>query len=160
MSGSQPLRGGVVLVDQGLAATQEECVRPSEVQGAAQRVLEAHAMLLHPLVAGGGTADGQSRQRLVGLAPGDPPQVAEELLFQEELEAAAKKDPRLKLHVRCSSKDGSLTIEQILADAGADVKGHHVYLCGPLPMTQAFESKFLALGVPQEHIHYEEFNFR
>ncbi|MBI5935013.1 MAG: ferric reductase-like transmembrane domain-containing protein [Chloroflexi bacterium] len=84
----------------------------------------------------------------------------EEVLFQEELEAAAQKNPRLKLHIRCSSKDGSLTIEQILADAGSDAKGHHVYLCGPLPMTQAFESKFLALGVPQEQIHYEEFNFR
>ena len=84
----------------------------------------------------------------------------EESLFTDEIHAAAKKNPRLKPHVRHSSKDGSLSIEHILADIGGDVKGHHVYLCGPLPMTQAFESKFLALGVPQEHIHYEEFNFR
>lgn len=84
----------------------------------------------------------------------------EEILFLDELQSAAQKNPRLKLHVRCSSKDGSLTIEHILADIGGDVKGHHVYLCGPLPMTQAFESKFLAMGVPQGRIHYEEFNFR
>jgi predicted ferric reductase len=84
----------------------------------------------------------------------------EEILFLDELQSAAQKNPRLNLHVRCSSKDGSLTIEHILADIGGDVKGHHVYLCGPLPMTQAFESKFLAMGVPQGHIHYEEFNFR
>ncbi|RJP47378.1 MAG: hypothetical protein C4583_16810 [Anaerolineaceae bacterium] len=84
----------------------------------------------------------------------------EEILFLDELESAARKNPRLKLRVRCSSRDGSLTIEHILADVGGDVKGHHVYLCGPLPMTQAFESKFLALGVPRERIHYEEFNFR
>lgn len=84
----------------------------------------------------------------------------EEALFVDEIHAVAKKNPRLKPHVRHSSKDGSLTIDHILADVGGDVKGHHVYLCGPLPMTQAFESKFLALGVPQEHIHYEEFNFR
>ena len=84
----------------------------------------------------------------------------EEVLFADELESAARKNPRLKLHVRCSSKDGSLTIEHILADAGGDVKGHHVYLCGPLPMTQAFESKFIALGMPKDHVHYEEFNFR
>ena len=31
---------------------------------------------------------------------------------------------------------------------------------GPLPMVQAFEKKFLALGVPANYIHYEEFNFR
>jgi predicted ferric reductase len=84
----------------------------------------------------------------------------EEALFVDEIESAAKKNPRLKLHVRHSAKDGSLTIEHILANAGGDVKSHHIYLCGPLPMTQAFESKFLALGVPREHIHYEEFNFR
>lgn len=84
----------------------------------------------------------------------------EEALFVDEIESAAQKNPRLKPHIRYSSKDGSLTIEHILANAGGDVKGHHVYLCGPLPMTQAFESKFLALGVPREHIHYEEFNFR
>ncbi len=84
----------------------------------------------------------------------------EEAIFVDEIEAAAKKNPRLKPHVRYSGKDGSLTIEHILADAGGNVSGNHVYLCGPLPMTQAFEGKFLALGVPKEHIHYEEFNFR
>lgn len=84
----------------------------------------------------------------------------EESIFADEILAAAKKNLRLKPHVRHSSKDGSLTIDHILADVGGDVKSHHVYLCGPLAITQAFESKFLALGVPQEHIHYEEFNFR
>jgi ferredoxin-NADP reductase len=53
-----------------------------------------------------------------------------------------------------------LTVEEILQNAGGDVKGHHVYMCGPLPMVQAFEKKLLALGVPRAHIHYEEFNFR
>jgi predicted ferric reductase len=84
----------------------------------------------------------------------------EEALFVDEIESAAKKNPRLKPHIRHSGKDGSLTIEQIVENAGGNVSGHHIYLCGPLAMTQAFESKFLALGVPQEHIHYEEFNFR
>ncbi len=84
----------------------------------------------------------------------------EEAVFVDEIQSAATKNPRLKVHVRYSAKDGSLTIEQILADAGGKVDDRHVYLCGPLPMTQAFESKFLALGVPSEHIHFEEFNFR
>ena len=84
----------------------------------------------------------------------------EEALFVEEIEAAAKTNPHLKPHFRFSGRDGSLTIEHILANAGGDVKGHHIYLCGPLPMVQAFEKKFLALGVPHGHIHFEEFNFR
>jgi len=84
----------------------------------------------------------------------------EEALFVDEIEAAAKKNPRLKPHVRFSSTQGSLTIEHIVENAGGNVRDHHVYLCGPLPMTQAFEKKFLALKVPPENIHFEEFNFR
>jgi len=33
-------------------------------------------------------------------------------------------------------------------------------MCGPLPMVQAFEKKFIEAGVPVENIHFEEFNFR
>jgi len=84
----------------------------------------------------------------------------EEALFVDEIEAAAKKNPRLKPHIRFSSTQGSLTIEHIVENAGGNVSGHHVYLCGPLPMTMAFEKKFLDLGVPNENIHFEEFNFR
>lgn len=84
----------------------------------------------------------------------------EEALFVDEIEAAAQKNPRLKARVRYSSTDGSLMIEDIVKNAGGDVKGHHIYMCGPLPMVQAFEKKFLTLGVPRAHIHYEEFNFR
>jgi ferredoxin-NADP reductase len=53
-----------------------------------------------------------------------------------------------------------LTIEDIVQNAGGDISGYDVYLCGPLPMMQAFEKKFLALGLPKNNIHYEEFNFR
>jgi predicted ferric reductase len=84
----------------------------------------------------------------------------EEALFVEELEAAAAKNPRLKVHIRYSAKEGSLTIENIMKNAGGDVSGYDIYLCGPLPMIQAFEKKFLELGVPKNNIHYEEFNFR
>ena len=84
----------------------------------------------------------------------------EEAIFVEEIEEAAKKNPRLKAHIRFSSTDGSLTIEDIIKNAGGNIRDHHVYMCGPLPMVQAFEKKFLAAGVPANSIHYEEFNFR
>jgi predicted ferric reductase len=84
----------------------------------------------------------------------------EEAIFVEELEAADKQNTSLKVHVRYSAKDGSLSIDDIVKNAGGDVRGHHIYLCGPLPMIQAFEKKFLELGVPQGNLHYEEFNFR
>jgi ferredoxin-NADP reductase len=53
-----------------------------------------------------------------------------------------------------------LTIEDIIRNAGGSISDRHVYMCGPLPMVQAFEGKFIEAGVPQAHIHYEEFNFR
>lgn len=84
----------------------------------------------------------------------------EEALFVDELEAGAKRNPRLKVHVRYSSTDGSLSIDDIVKAAGGSVTDHHVYMCGPLPMVQAFEQKFRALGMSANQIHYEEFNFR
>jgi predicted ferric reductase len=84
----------------------------------------------------------------------------EEALFVDEIRAASVKNPRLKPHVRYSATEGSLRIEQILQNTGEDIPAYHVYMCGPLPMIQAFEKKFLELGLPHDQIHYEEFNFR
>jgi predicted ferric reductase len=84
----------------------------------------------------------------------------EESIFEEELKAGAAKNPRLKVHIRYSAKDGSLTIEDIVKNAGGNVSGYDVYLCGPFPMMQAFEKKVIDQGLPKRNIHYEEFNFR
>jgi predicted ferric reductase len=84
----------------------------------------------------------------------------EEAIFVDELEAAAARNPNLKLHIRYSAKEGSLTIEDIVKNAGGNIGGYEVYLCGPFPMIQAFEKKFMELGLSRNNIHYEEFNFR
>ena len=84
----------------------------------------------------------------------------EEALFLDEIEAAAEKNPRLKAHIRYSAVDGSLTAEEIIENAGGNVQHHDIYICGPLPMVQAFTRKFREQGVSGERIHFEEFNFR
>ena len=84
----------------------------------------------------------------------------DEAVFVEEIEAAAQRMPRLKAVIRYSASGGSLTVDEITRQAGGDLRAHHVYMCGPLPMVQAFERKFLELGIPPRNIHYEEFNFR
>lgn len=84
----------------------------------------------------------------------------EEAVFVDEIEAAAKKHERLKAHIRFSSVDGSLTVEHILQNVGGSLRGYDIYMCGPLPMVQAFERKFREAGVPAANIHFEEFNFR
>jgi predicted ferric reductase len=85
---------------------------------------------------------------------------SEEALFVDEIQSAAAKNPRLKVHIRYSTTDGSLTVDDIVKNTNGKLSDHHIYLCGPFPMIQAFEKKFLALGVPKGNIHYEEFNFR
>jgi predicted ferric reductase len=84
----------------------------------------------------------------------------EEAIFVDEIEAAARKNPHLKIHFRFSSTEGSLTVEDIIKNTGGNIREHHVYMCGPLPMVQSFEKKFLDAGVSAGNIHYEEFNFR
>jgi len=84
----------------------------------------------------------------------------EEAIFVQEIEAAMQKHPRLKAHIRYSARDGSMKFEDILNNAGGDIRSHHAYMCGPLPMMLAFEKKFLDLGLPKDQLHYEEFNFR
>lgn len=84
----------------------------------------------------------------------------EEALFLDEISAAAEREPRLRAHVRFSATEGSLSIDHILKNTDGNIRDYHIYLCGPLPMIQAFESKFLELGLPPNQIHYEEFSFR
>jgi predicted ferric reductase len=84
----------------------------------------------------------------------------EEAVFVDEIEAAAKKNSRFKAHVRFSSIDGSLTVDEIVKNVEGNISEQNVYMCGPLPMVQAFEKKFLEAKVPAANIHYEEFNFR
>ena len=90
--------------------------------------------------------------RVVGMVVG--------WLFVDEIQAADERNPRLRTHIRFSATEGSLTIDHILKSVDGSVTDYHVYMCGPLPMIQAFEKKFLALGLPPDQIHFEEFNFR
>jgi predicted ferric reductase len=84
----------------------------------------------------------------------------DEALFVDEIKAAAEKNPRLNPYIRYSATEGSLTIDHILKNASGNIKDFHVYMCGPLPMIQAFEKKFVELGLLKNQIHFEEFNFR
>jgi predicted ferric reductase len=84
----------------------------------------------------------------------------DEVLFLNEIEAAGIKNQRLKVHFRYSASGGHLAAEEILRNAGGNVSGHHVYMCGPLSMIRSFKRKFLEAGVPAGNIHFEEFNFR
>ena len=84
----------------------------------------------------------------------------DEALFLDEIEEVAKKNPGLNVHIRFSATDGSLTVDELLENAGGDLRDHDIYMCGPLPMLQAFSRRLKELAVPTGQIHFEEFNFR
>jgi predicted ferric reductase len=84
----------------------------------------------------------------------------EEALFLDEIQAAGERNPRFRPYICFSSTQGSLNMKYILKNTNGNLKDYHLYLCGPLPMIQAFEKKFREQGMPKDRIHYEEFNFR
>ena len=81
-------------------------------------------------------------------------------MFWEEFAAAAQKYPRFRATLNVSSKGGSLSVEKIVATLKAPVADHHVFMCGPVPLVEAFQKQILERGLKAEQIHFEEFNFR
>jgi len=83
-----------------------------------------------------------------------------EAMFLDEIATTAALYPGFRSHITYSERDGSLTVEQIAARSGGALAQKHVYLCGPTRMIGRFESQLRKLGVPQNHIHFEHFDFR
>ncbi|MFC6022558.1 ferric reductase-like transmembrane domain-containing protein [Plantactinospora solaniradicis] len=83
-----------------------------------------------------------------------------EALFQDEMRAAAVRNPGLRVHLNVSAETGSLTVDRIVADQAADLADADVFMCGPVPMVKAFERGFRRRGLPSARIHFEEFSFR
>lgn len=83
----------------------------------------------------------------------------EEALFLDEIEAAAQRSLNFRAFIRFSLEEGSLTLREVIAQTG-DLRQREIYLCGPWSMIQTFTAELEEAGVPEENIHYEEFNFR
>lgn len=81
-------------------------------------------------------------------------------VFWDEFVASAQKHKWFRATLNVSSKDGSLTVDKMAGMLTGNLAERHIYMCGPLPMTEAFKQQFKAKGVPAGNIHFEEFNFR
>lgn len=86
-------------------------------------------------------------------------QDAEAGLFLDELYAIADRHPRLRVVPIPADALGFLSAADVAAASG-DLGQAHIYLCGPPAMTDALVPQFVALGVPRDHLHYEEFRLR
>jgi predicted ferric reductase len=86
-------------------------------------------------------------------ADGEPP-------FAEEIRAIAARHPTLRAHIVDTSREGRLTAERVVAEAGGDPGELSAFLCGPTGMLKAFQGGLRAAGVPPRRIHREHFDWR
>lgn len=86
-------------------------------------------------------------------ADGDAP-------FTDEILAIAARHPELHAHLIDTNVDGRLTVEQVLDAAGGDPRELSVFMCGPGPMLQTFQTGLRSAGVPARRIHREHFDWR
>ncbi len=81
-------------------------------------------------------------------------------LFWNEFKIADATYNNFRAHLQCSSKDGHLSARDIAEISLGSISGKHIYLCGPVKMTEGLAQSFKKMGVPTGQIHYEDFNFR
>ena len=81
-------------------------------------------------------------------------------LYWDEIVDSAENNPNLTAHLQLSSQDGHLSAETIAQTVRGNIANKHIYLCGPIKMTEGFSRAFRKMGVPANQIHFEEFNFR
>ena len=82
-----------------------------------------------------------------------------EAIDVDELEAIARAHPTLRLHIVAADSHGLLTADEVLADAAANAQPW-VYMCGPSQMMRAFAGRLRKLGIPGDHVRFEQFSFR
>ncbi|MGW2861046.1 ferredoxin reductase family protein [Streptomyces sp. NPDC001205] len=85
---------------------------------------------------------------------------AAQLVLRDELEAIAAQR-QAALHYLLGPSDASFDplAPQALRNLVPALAEHDVYLCGPGPMAQAATASLIKAGVPEEHIHTEQFGF-
>jgi predicted ferric reductase len=78
-------------------------------------------------------------------------------VYRHEIETALAERPNVRFSVHPTSTAGHLQLADLDLAEPSELS---VYLCGPVPMRDAFISQLLALGVPRNRIFYEEFSLR
>ena len=81
-------------------------------------------------------------------------------LFWNEFKTLGSNNDSFRPHLQISLEEGHLSAEDIAKASRGNITDKHIYLCGPVKMTEGFARTFKEMGVPAKNVHYEEFNFR
>ena len=80
-----------------------------------------------------------------------------DVFYRDEIDRAVAENPNVHADIHVTSVSGRLRLADLdLADPGE----LSVYICGPVPMRDAFVGQLLELGVRRGRIFYEEFSLR
>jgi predicted ferric reductase/mono/diheme cytochrome c family protein len=82
----------------------------------------------------------------------------EEAHFLDEFRAIAARRGDFRVSVMARDEVGLLTAERLARENG-DLPEREILICGPPAMIESLRSQLLALGVPGDRIHAEEFGF-
>jgi predicted ferric reductase len=80
-------------------------------------------------------------------------------VYRDEIEAAAREHPTLRVHTVLSDADGPLTVDAGLREMTRDANPW-VYMCGPPAMMKALARGMRRRGVPRAHVRWEDFGAR
>ncbi|MDQ3645824.1 MAG: ferredoxin reductase family protein [Actinomycetota bacterium] len=84
---------------------------------------------------------------------------SEDDYFSEELGAIADRDMRFRVIPVHKDSLGFVTAQDI-ANGSRDIAQKDILICGPPPMMLSLQSQFVAIGVPERQIHFENFRFK
>jgi predicted ferric reductase len=82
----------------------------------------------------------------------------DDCVFGDELKLLTAAPNAFKLHLHESDRRGHLTADIVEKRAGG-LTGKKIFICGPEGMMNALKNQFLAKGVPNESIIFEQFNY-
>lgn len=80
-------------------------------------------------------------------------------VYHEEFTKISQQVKSLKPSLVCSEEQGHLHASDILNDAG-DLLEQDIFMCGPKQLTDDMQKQLKTLGVSEERIHFEDFEFK
>ncbi len=78
--------------------------------------------------------------------------------YDQELQQIARQNSSFNPILFCQSSHGFMNADILTKDR--DVQTIEYFICGPPPMLHALHKGLVEKGVPEKHIHFEDFSFR
>lgn len=82
---------------------------------------------------------------------------AADAIYLDEIARTLALRPRVQFTLHPTETEGRLSLTDLHLDGPEELS---VYICGPVPMRDAFVVQLRAMGISRSRIHYEEFSLR